>query len=322
MRCRSSRRSSPSSFCGSSKRSSPARRRPSGGRRATMKLITQPADGLAPLLRAIRGARHSLDVGVFRLDLDEVEEALEAAARRGVRVRALVAHMNSDGGKRLRKLEQRMSKRGIRVYRTSDDLTRYHGKLLVVDGRRGFVLGFNYTAADVGSRSFGVRVDSRRLVRELQRLFDCDAERVAYEPRARDLVVSPENARRRLEQFLREARQTLDIYDPELSDERMLRLLGRRQERGVRVRVLGGLEGSTRIEALPYLGGRLHVRAIVRDGRCAFVGSQSLRALELDRRREVGIVIRAASAVRPLQRTFESDWRRAVAQAADAKRAA
>jgi hypothetical protein len=33
---------------------------------------------------------------------------------------------------------------------------------------------------------------------------------------------------------------------------------------------------------------RLHVRAMARDGDAAFVGSQSLRALELDGRREVG----------------------------------
>ena len=35
-------------------------------------------------------------------------------------------------------------------------------------------------------------------------------------------------------------------------------------------------------------GLRLHVRAIVRDRKAAFVGSQSLRKLELDKRREVG----------------------------------
>ena len=36
---------------------------------------------------------------------------------------------------------------------------------------------------------------------------------------------------------------------------------------------------------------RLHVRAIVRDGTHAFVGSQSLRKDELENRREVGLII-------------------------------
>ncbi len=36
---------------------------------------------------------------------------------------------------------------------------------------------------------------------------------------------------------------------------------------------------------------RLHVRAIIRDGKRAFVGSQSLRKVELDKRREIGVLI-------------------------------
>ena len=48
--------------------------------------------------------------------------------------------------------------------------------------------------------------------------------------------------------------------------------------------------------------------AIVRDGRRAFVGSQSLRKLELDERREVGLIVRAAPIVKEIQRVFEEDW--------------
>ena len=53
---------------------------------------------------------------------------------------------------------------------------------------------------------------------------------------------------------------------------------------------------------------RLHVRAMVRDGDTAFVGSQSLRALELDARREVGLIVRDADVVKRLQEIFEADW--------------
>jgi phosphatidylserine/phosphatidylglycerophosphate/cardiolipin synthase-like enzyme len=52
------------------------------------------------------------------------------------------------------------------------------------------------------------------------------------------------------------------------------------------------------------------VRAIVRDGRRAFVGSQSLRKLELDERREVGLIIRAPAIVNAIGRVFEKDWER------------
>ena len=60
------------------------------------------------------------------------------------------------------------------------------------------------------------------------------------------------------------------------------------------------------------LRGRLHVRAIVRDGRRAFIGSQSLRKLELDERREVGIIIRERKVVRKVEKVFNDDWKRAM----------
>jgi hypothetical protein len=50
------------------------------------------------------------------------------------------------------------------------------------------------------------------------------------------------------------------------------------------------------------------VRAIMRDGRQAFIGSQSLRALELDKRREVGVFVTRASIVKELIATFECEW--------------
>jgi len=53
---------------------------------------------------------------------------------------------------------------------------------------------------------------------------------------------------------------------------------------------------------------RLHVRAIIRDGCEAFVGSQSLRKLELDGRREVGVIVTDSGVARKIQSVFEADW--------------
>jgi phosphatidylserine/phosphatidylglycerophosphate/cardiolipin synthase-like enzyme len=52
----------------------------------------------------------------------------------------------------------------------------------------------------------------------------------------------------------------------------------------------------------------LHTRTIIRDRRQAFIGSQSLRTAELDSRRELGLIVQDAKAVKTLIDTFESDW--------------
>jgi len=282
------------------------------GENRDMKMIVQPNEGITPLLTAVKRAKRTLDIVIFRFDLEELEDALAAAVTRGVVVRALIAHTNKGGEGTLRKLEQHMLKQGVTVCRTNDDMVRYHGKLMIVDGRAAYVLGFNFTSADLKSRSFGVIVKSRRIVKELTRLFESDANRTDYTPRVRDLVISPENARSRLQSFLQKARVSLDIYDPNASDDGMLALLAKKAARGVRIRILGSLEEKwmkSGFYVKPYPGKRLHVRAIVRDGRRAFIGSQSLRKLELDNRREVGVVIRERKAVRRVERVFREDWK-------------
>ena len=136
-----------------------------------MELIVQPADGTKPILAAIERAGETIDIVIFRFDLKPVEKALEAAVKRGVAVRALITHTNSGGDKRLRQLELRMLDAGVTVTRTADDLTRYHGKLLIVDRAELHVYGFNYTTLDVKSGSLGVVVRDRRVVSEALRLF-------------------------------------------------------------------------------------------------------------------------------------------------------
>ena len=274
-----------------------------------MELIVQPTDGSKPILGAIERAKTTLDLAIFRFDLKPVEKALDAAVKRGVAVRALIAHINSGGDKRLRQLELRMLDAGVTVTRTSDDLARYHGKLLIVDREELHVYGFNYTGLDLKSRSLGIVVREKRFVQEALRLFECDVLRQEFESDFEGVVVSPENAREQLATFIKRSRKSLVIWDPKLTDPQMLRLLTQRANKGVDIRVIGKVAkraaSTIRVQKSPM---RLHVRAAVRDGSEAFVGSQSLRALELDGRREVGILSRDPKVVKGIADLFEADW--------------
>ena len=128
-----------------------------------------------------------------------------------------------------------------------------------------------------------------------------------------DLVISPENSRDRLRRFIWKARQELLIYDSCLSDDAMLIELKKRADAGVVVKILGKLEKKWQTSGFEVKkpARRLHVRAMVRDRRRAFVGSQSLRRLELDERREVGIIVRDRKIVKQIARLFDADWQEA-----------
>jgi cardiolipin synthase len=172
------------------------------------------------------------------------------------------------------------------------------------------VYGFNFTGLDIErSRSFGLMTKNPKLVQDAIRLFEADVARQPYLPSCDRLIVSPETARDRIADFIKGARRQLLIYDPKVSDPAMVRLLTERAAKGVDVRIIGRLAAKKApLVAQKYPGQRLHVRAIVRDGRHAFVGSQSLRKIELEKRREVGIIASDPGVVKQIHGIFEQDW--------------
>jgi cardiolipin synthase A/B len=171
------------------------------------------------------------------------------------------------------------------------------------------------------SRSFGIITKNEKLVSEAMKLFSADFDRQPYVPVQDRLVVSPENSRERLANFLRGARKQLLIFDPKVSDPAMLRILAERFKAGVDVRIIGKVEPKWNLPFEKYPGKRLHVRAIVRDGRKAFVGSQSLRRIELDKRREIGLMINDPAVVNQMHAVFESDWAMTESGKKEAKKA-
>lgn len=274
-----------------------------------MRLIVLPEDGVMPVVMGIRTAKRTIDMPIFRLDHVEVDKAIKSAVKRGVIVRTLIAHINSGGEKSLRKLEDRLLATGATVSRTAGDLVRYHNKIMVVDRRTVYVMGFNLTHFDFDrSRSFGVVTKNRRLVDEATKLFEADFNRQPYAPSHKSFVVSPDNSRERLAALLKGARKQLLIYDMKISDKAMLKILQERAKAGVEIRVLGKMqkvEEGIQVEKHP---GKLHVRTIIQDGRKAFIGSQGLRKMELEGRREVGVIVTSANVVKKLRSIFAADW--------------
>jgi hypothetical protein len=89
----------------------------------------------------------------------------------------------------------------------------------------------------------------------------------------------------------------------------MLKLLDSRAQAGVDIKVIGRVSrADSKLQVRKPSLMRLHTRTIIRDGTQAFIGSQSLREIELGSRREVGIVFRDKKIVCALARIFHDDW--------------
>ena len=235
-------------------------------------------------------------------------------------VHALIAFTNRGGEEHLRKLEMHFLAKGITVARTAGDLVRYHGKMMIVNRKELYILAFNFTHLDIDhSRSFGLITRNSKLVQEAGKLFDADTKRQVYNPGNGKFVVSPLNARKEIAALIKGAKKELLIYDPKVSDRTMLRLLTERQAAGVDIRIIGEVSGD-RFPVRDLV--RLHTRVILRDRQQAFVGSQSLRQLELDARREIGVIFRDGKIIASLLRTFEEDWAASKPSKSEARKAA
>jgi phosphatidylserine/phosphatidylglycerophosphate/cardiolipin synthase-like enzyme len=208
-----------------------------------------------------------------------------------------------------------------------------HAKVMVVDGHAAYIMTTNYTrAAFTSNREFIVRDDEAPDVRQAQDVFRADWAGHALTPRDAQVPISPNDARPLLATLVDSAHATLDIFAEEFQDPAMAQLLAQRARRGVRVRVLLPALSSTGYDAdapgiavLRRAGGDvrrvgpralyIHAKAIIADGREAFVGSENLSAASLDRNREVGVFIAAHAAIVRLETTFGQDWQDAGPQA-------
>lgn len=274
-----------------------------------VKLFVQPEAGLEPILAAIRKAKKCIQILIFRLDRTEIEKALVEAVERGIAVQVLVANTNRGGDKILRRFEMRSLERGITVTRTADDLVRYHGKMLIIDEKELLLMAFNFTHLDISlSRSFAVSTTNKALVAEAVRLFECDSKRTAYTAENKDFVVSPANAREQLTAFIRGAKKQLLMYEMKISDSDFVKLLNEKISQGVDVRVIGSTSNKGSTLPSRKLAMRLHTRGIIRDGRSVFLGSQSLRKLELEARREIGIIVHDQKIAKQMIAVFDKDW--------------
>jgi phosphatidylserine/phosphatidylglycerophosphate/cardiolipin synthase-like enzyme len=275
-----------------------------------MEVIIQPRDGIEPLLNGIKQAQQSIEIIIYRLDRLEIEQALVEAVARGVWVHALITPTNRENLKEIKRLERRLAGRGVKVTQTARDLVRYHTKMMIIDRRRLFLLTFNFTFLDIHhSRSFGVVTENPALVQEAVHLFEADTLHRPDEIKFEHFVISPINARQKLADFILGAQRQLLIYDGRLSDAEIIRHIDNRAKAGVEIKVIGEMNRrvkGARVKKMRHL--RLHTQAIIRDLDQVFFGSQSLRKVELDQRREVGLITDDNDAVKHFFIIFEMDW--------------
>ncbi len=311
---------------------------------SALSLITEPDDGIAPVLAMISGAAKSADLVMYELDDHQVEAALVADERRGVAVRVILG-AGYDGASSTQNAAayEFLAANSVPVRWSPSYFSLTHQKSLAVDHDRALIMTFNLVSKYYPTgRDFGVDDNDPRDVAAIERTFDDDwrgtqaggggAGRDAAAPGGNngdhgdDLIWSP-GSERPLLTLIHGAQKSLYVYNEEMADGDVVKALIEAAERGVQVYVdmtdadewqwqfreltTGGVHVRTYADspsALLYI----HAKMIVADGARAFVGSENFSTTSLDDNRELGIITSDPAIIASLTRTFAADWRNAI----------
>lgn len=274
----------------------------------------------ARLVSLFDGARTNIDATTYLLDDAALIEALASAAERGVHVRVLLdpdQAVNTGSAPTLQA-------RGVELSFASRMFEHFHTKTLVIDGELGVVMSANLNGYSMQTeRNHGVLLRDPDDVADLAALFELDFADSGADPtlNCTRLVISPNNARVRMEILLESTAETLDVQHLTFSDPGMRNALTARAAAGVRVRVLladadwitGNASAATALRSAGIEVRFLrsldnHAKLLLVDGATAMVGSENLSSTSLDRNREVGVFVTDAVAYGVLRDAFESDW--------------
>lgn len=290
-------------------------------------LITEPDDGLTPLLTQIKNATSSVDLVMYELQDPAVEQALVDDATRGLTVRVLLdkGYYGSDASKNQAAYAY-LTAKGVDVHWTPTFFALTHQKTLVTDpstsSGRAVIMTFNLTPQYYEtSRDFGLIDADQNDVAAIESTFNADWQNQKLTaPVGDDLVWSPGSEPTMID-LINQAESGLMVYNEEMGDAKVTSALEAAAKRGVDVEIDMTYQTSWKsaFAALVAAGAKvktyassakryIHAKMILADGTKAFVGSENFSATSLNKNRELGLIITDQKILASLTKTFISDW--------------
>ena len=306
---------------------------------SSLTLITEPKDGIGPILSAIRHARQQIDLVMYQNQGKRIDAALAAAHHRGVQVRVLLSRMYYGRGyyetdpythKRVfvptpqqdnRPSYKYFKAHGVPARWTWTHFAYTHQKTMVVDGV-AYIMTFNFTPQYYAtSRDFGL-IDTNSVdVQAIETTFDADwHKRHIASQNGADLVWSP-GSRPALVKLIRSAHGWLDIYNEEMNSTRVESALEADARRGVNVRVTMTYSSDWKVafEQLTKAGVHVHLYPVcatclyihakmILTPRKVFLGSENFSENSMSDNRELGLITSDKPIRTSLARTFNQDY--------------
>ncbi len=288
------------------------------------RFFVMPDDGMDILIEPLRAARHSIDIYVFTLSNAAILAALQAAAARGVQVRALVDRHPSGNPAAGRAALDALRHAGVHAQPAPAYFPHLHAKSYVVDAELALISSVNYLQDWQRTRDHGIITAAPGVVQTLAATFEADWEGHADQNHTAPvppLVLSPNNSRSVVTELIASAQHSLLLEAEQITDPAIVAALTERSTAGVQVQLITNAAQEKNAESLAHLvaaapGVRvgysrnlwLHAKLLIADAARLLVGSVNLTAESLDQRREVSILTTDPGAIARATTTVAQDF--------------
>ena len=286
-----------------------------------LSLITEPQAGIAPILSAIGGARHEVDLVMYEDSDAQVDAALASDVRRGVKVRVLLnGGYHGAGFPQNKAAYAYLNAHHVPVRWTPSYFALTHQKTLLVDGR-AYIMTFNFTPQYyASSRDFGVldAIPADDVAITTTFNADWNGKRITA-PTGRDLVWSPGSQGPQVK-LIDAAHGSLDIYNEEMDSAPIETALERAARRGVNVRILMTADSSWDSAFTQLVKAGVHIHLYAADASLyiqakmiltperVFIGSENFSSTSVNDNRELGLITTNSVIRASLRKTFDADY--------------
>ncbi len=290
-------------------------------------IIVEPSDKGQALVDAMKNAKKSLHVTMYLLTGSSFINAIKDAHTAGRDVKVVLNQNFPFGGNQNQSAYDSLKAAGVDVVWAPSAYTFTHAKTAVIDGTSAWIMTMNMTFSSPTDNREYLAIDTDPAdVADLEAIFDADHKNAAVQVRGK-LLVAPANAtpvdpRQRLRQFIDSATTSIELEGETFSDDVITAALVATKKRGVTVRVvLDGANAPTpaqvdavnalKASGIPVIGVKtpdIHSKALVVDGKRAYVGSINYTATSMLQNREVGLIFEKDSEVKKVRDTIVADF--------------
>lgn len=278
-----------------------------------------PDAGTDPFVNEITKAKSSIRLMIYELTSGAILNALLARANAGVSVQIIF----DEGEKAINQSAfDALQKAGAEVKWSLSTYSYMHAKTFSVDDDTLVVTSANFVPAYFTRERNFVAVDhDADDVKSFISFFNADWNDTNARPTCTRLVVSPNNSRSRVVDFIKSATKSVLVESMQLSDTSVRKALADRAAAGVDVKVILAdprwiTANKTAAKYLTDAGAAVrsmssldvHTKSIVVDDAKVYLGSENFTYVSFYQNREVGLVATEKANATLMADTFDHDW--------------